>query len=250
VRVGQAETGRVITAAATIMICVFLSFLLLGERQVGEFGIGLAAAVALDAFVLRMLLVPSLMHLLGKANWWLPPGWTASCRTCPSRATPCSRQGPPVRQGGTQRYLDPSRTRFVAADLCQGRERKALRFGAVAIAATAGLGLLAACSGSSSSGSGTTSSSTQCAAGGQGGAPGGGMGGTTRPTGTRPTALASGTSGSGTRPTGTKPTGARPTGGANGQTRPSGAAGCGGMGGGGGGGGAAPGGGSTSGGSS
>jgi len=64
----------VITAAATIMISVFLCFLLIGERQVGEFGIGLAAAVALDAFVLRMLLVPSIMQLLGKANWYLP-GW-------------------------------------------------------------------------------------------------------------------------------------------------------------------------------
>jgi RND superfamily putative drug exporter len=74
VRVGQAETGRVITAAATIMICVFLSFLLLGQRPVAEFGIGLSAAVALDAFVLRMLLVPSIMQMLGKANWWLP-GW-------------------------------------------------------------------------------------------------------------------------------------------------------------------------------
>ncbi|MBR7831016.1 MMPL family transporter [Actinospica sp. MGRD01-02] len=74
VRVGQAETGRVITAAATIMMCVFLSFLLLGQRPVAEFGIGLTAAVALDAFVLRMLLVPSLMQMLGKANWWLP-GW-------------------------------------------------------------------------------------------------------------------------------------------------------------------------------
>jgi RND superfamily putative drug exporter len=72
VRVGQAETGRVITAAATIMMCVFLSFLLLGQRPVAEFGIGLSAAVALDAFVLRMLLVPSIMQLLGKANWWLP----------------------------------------------------------------------------------------------------------------------------------------------------------------------------------
>jgi RND superfamily putative drug exporter len=72
VRIGQAETGRVITAAATIMICVFLSFLTLGQRPVAEFGIGLAAAVALDAFVLRMLLVPSLMQLFGKANWWLP----------------------------------------------------------------------------------------------------------------------------------------------------------------------------------
>ena len=72
VRIGQAETGRVITAAATIMMCVFLSFLILGQRAVAEFGIGLAAAVALDAFVLRMLLVPSIMQLFGKANWWLP----------------------------------------------------------------------------------------------------------------------------------------------------------------------------------
>jgi RND superfamily putative drug exporter len=72
VRVGQAETGRVITAAATIMMCVFLSFLLIGQRPVAEFGIGLTAAVALDAFVLRMLLVPSLMQMFGKANWYLP----------------------------------------------------------------------------------------------------------------------------------------------------------------------------------
>jgi RND superfamily putative drug exporter len=72
VRIGQAETGRVITAAATIMICVFLSFLSMGQRPVAEFGVGLAAAVFLDAFVLRMLLVPSLMQMFGSANWWLP----------------------------------------------------------------------------------------------------------------------------------------------------------------------------------
>ena len=56
------------------MICVFLSFTLLGQRVFGEFGIGLAAAVFLDAFVLRTVLVPCLMHLFGNANWWLP-GW-------------------------------------------------------------------------------------------------------------------------------------------------------------------------------
>jgi RND superfamily putative drug exporter len=72
VRVGQAETAKVITAAATIMICVFLAFIFLGQRTVGEFGIGLASAVALDAFVLRTVLVPSLMHLFGDANWYLP----------------------------------------------------------------------------------------------------------------------------------------------------------------------------------
>jgi RND superfamily putative drug exporter len=74
VRVGQAETGKVITAAATIMICVFLAFIFLGQRPVGEFGIGLASAVALDAFILRTVLVPALMHMFGDANWWLP-GW-------------------------------------------------------------------------------------------------------------------------------------------------------------------------------
>lgn len=72
VRVGQAATGRVITAAATIMICVFGSFLLAGERIIAEFGIGLAVAVLLDAFILRTILVPAVMHLLGDRNWWLP----------------------------------------------------------------------------------------------------------------------------------------------------------------------------------
>ena len=69
---GQATTGRVITAAAAIMICVFAAFVFGGQRVIAEFGIGLAAAVLLDAFVLRTLLVPSLMHLFGRANWWLP----------------------------------------------------------------------------------------------------------------------------------------------------------------------------------
>ena len=72
VRTGQMETGRVITAAATIMICVFLTFSFMGSRDIAEFGIGLAAAVALDAFILRTVLVPAAMHLFGDANWWLP----------------------------------------------------------------------------------------------------------------------------------------------------------------------------------
>ncbi len=74
VRVGLAETTRVINSAAVIMISVFLAFVLSGDRVIAMFGIGLASAVALDAFVLRTLLVPALMHLLGAANWWLP-GW-------------------------------------------------------------------------------------------------------------------------------------------------------------------------------
>jgi RND superfamily putative drug exporter len=69
---GQATTGRVISAAAAIMISVFAAFIFGGQRVVAEFGFGLAAAVFLDAFVLRTVLVPSAMHLFGKANWWLP----------------------------------------------------------------------------------------------------------------------------------------------------------------------------------
>ncbi|MEU8575748.1 MMPL family transporter [Streptomyces asoensis] len=72
VRVGLAETSRVINSAAVVMISVFLAFVLSGDRVIAMFGIALAAAVALDAFVLRTLLVPALMHLLGSANWWLP----------------------------------------------------------------------------------------------------------------------------------------------------------------------------------
>ena len=99
VRIGQAETGRVITAAAAIMMCVFLSFLLMGQRPVAEFGIGLASAVFLDAFILRMLLVPSLMQLFGKANWWLP-GWLD--RILPRLSV--EGEGEPLTGRG---YLDP-----------------------------------------------------------------------------------------------------------------------------------------------
>ena len=74
VRVGLSETSRVINSAAVIMIAVFGAFVFSGDRIISMFGIALAAAVALDAFVLRTLLVPALMHLLGGANWWLP-GW-------------------------------------------------------------------------------------------------------------------------------------------------------------------------------
>jgi RND superfamily putative drug exporter len=69
---GQANTGRVITAAALIMVCVFFSFAVGGERIIAEFGIGLGGVVLMDAFILRTVLVPSLMHFFGKANWWMP----------------------------------------------------------------------------------------------------------------------------------------------------------------------------------
>ncbi|MET9906776.1 MMPL family transporter [Streptomyces sp. NPDC006476] len=74
VRVGLAETSRVINSAALIMVCVFLAFVLSGDSGAAMAGVGLAAAVALDAFILRTALVPAAMHLLGTSNWWLP-GW-------------------------------------------------------------------------------------------------------------------------------------------------------------------------------
>ena len=69
---GQANTGRVITAAALIMVTVFMSFAFGGERVIAEFGVGLGGAVLMDAFILRTVLVPALMHFFGKANWWMP----------------------------------------------------------------------------------------------------------------------------------------------------------------------------------
>ncbi|HEX8305720.1 MAG TPA: MMPL family transporter [Jatrophihabitans sp.] len=72
ITVGQGETGGIITAAAIIMIAVFGGFILGDARVIKLFGIGLASAVFLDAFVVRTILVPSLMHLLGDANWYYP----------------------------------------------------------------------------------------------------------------------------------------------------------------------------------
>jgi RND superfamily putative drug exporter len=69
---GQAETGRVITAAALIMILVFASFALGDDLVIKQFGIGLAGAIIIDAFIVRTVIVPALMHLFGRGNWWLP----------------------------------------------------------------------------------------------------------------------------------------------------------------------------------
>jgi putative drug exporter of the RND superfamily len=69
---GLALTARVITAAALIMVCVFSAFVLGEDRSLKLFGLGLAAAVAIDATVVRMFLVPATMELLGNRNWWIP----------------------------------------------------------------------------------------------------------------------------------------------------------------------------------
>ncbi|MCK9873473.1 MMPL family transporter [Nocardiopsis dassonvillei] len=72
IRIGTAETAQVIAVAATIMLCVFASFGFSGERIVSMIGIGMAIAVLVDAFVVRLTLVPAVMTLIGRANWWYP----------------------------------------------------------------------------------------------------------------------------------------------------------------------------------
>jgi putative drug exporter of the RND superfamily len=69
---GLAKTARVITAAAAIMVVVFLAFVASPEVFLKLFGIGLAAAIFLDATLVRMVLVPAVMQLLGPRNWWIP----------------------------------------------------------------------------------------------------------------------------------------------------------------------------------
>jgi RND superfamily putative drug exporter len=69
---GIAGTGRVITSAALIMVSVFFAFILNGDPTVKQFGVGMGVAVAVDATVVRCLLVPAVMTLLGNANWWFP----------------------------------------------------------------------------------------------------------------------------------------------------------------------------------
>jgi putative drug exporter of the RND superfamily len=69
---GLASTARVITSAAMIMVSVFLAFVINGDPTVKQFGLGMAVAVAVDATVVRCVLVPAIMSLLGSSGWWLP----------------------------------------------------------------------------------------------------------------------------------------------------------------------------------
>src|SRR5690606_12297477 len=72
VRKGLASTGGVITAAAAIMMAVFGAFMLSEARLLQQFGIGLAVAIFIDAIVIRCLLVPAVMKVMGRAAWWMP----------------------------------------------------------------------------------------------------------------------------------------------------------------------------------
>ena len=72
VRLGLMRTGRVVTAAAAVMVVVFASFILSGDRTIALFGHGLASAVLLDAVVIRCVLLPAVLELLGRSTWWFP----------------------------------------------------------------------------------------------------------------------------------------------------------------------------------
>jgi RND superfamily putative drug exporter len=98
---GLGRTARVITAAAAIMIVVFLSFVAGGNVSVKQIGLGLAVAVLIDATLVRMVLVPAVMELLGKANWWLPgPLARVLPKTSVSEDEPLAADLAPARTAG------------------------------------------------------------------------------------------------------------------------------------------------------
>jgi RND superfamily putative drug exporter len=86
---GLAVTGRIITAAAAIMFCVFASFVIKDPLHILKvFGLGLAVAVLVDATIVRMMLVPSIMEILGPVNWWMPAWMDRSIPTIGMEVTP------------------------------------------------------------------------------------------------------------------------------------------------------------------
>ncbi len=108
---GLSATARTITAAATIMVLVFAAFVLGGERVIMLFGVGLASAVLLDALVVRSVLVPSLMLLAGKANWWLP-AWLD--RRLPHLNVEGNSEGPDHHFGAEERPMRRARAKSIS----------------------------------------------------------------------------------------------------------------------------------------
>ncbi len=108
---GIAFTGKVISAAAAIMICVFLSFLLGDERSVKEFGFGLAAAVFLDALVVRCVLLPAVLDILGPVTWRLPrslDAWLPRIRIEGHAAETESLEGQLAMEGDREEVTTPA----------------------------------------------------------------------------------------------------------------------------------------------
>ncbi len=104
---GLALTGRVVTAAAAIMICVFLSFMLGENRVIKEFGLSLATAVFLDAVIVRCLLLPAVLEILGDATWKIP--------------TWLGRLLPRLNIEGSETHLSPADEAELAAPLSSGK---------------------------------------------------------------------------------------------------------------------------------
>jgi RND superfamily putative drug exporter len=95
---GLSRTARLITAAAAIMVAVFLSITIAPNVSTKQIGLGLAVAILIDATVVRLVLVPAVMELLGSANWWLP-GWLDRLLPQPDRdedATAMATAAPPA----------------------------------------------------------------------------------------------------------------------------------------------------------
>jgi len=99
---GLAGTARTITSAALIMVAVFGGFVLGADPLVKMMGLGLATAIALDATIVRLVLVPATMTLLGNANWWLP-GWLD--RLLPGPSNELGLAGPTVAERSTRNFV-------------------------------------------------------------------------------------------------------------------------------------------------
>jgi RND superfamily putative drug exporter len=108
---GISFTGRVISAAAAIMVCVFLSFMLGNQRTIKEFGFGLAAAVFLDALVVRCVLLPAVLELLGPVTWRLPRWLDARLPEINIEGSDARSSPAPVMPGGEETAeREPART--------------------------------------------------------------------------------------------------------------------------------------------
>ena len=105
---GIAMTGRVITAAAAIMICVFLSFALGNERSLKEFGFGLAVAVFLDAVIVRCVMLPAVLELLGPVTWRLPRWVDARLPHINIEGSAARALPDPAHGGAAEREAEPT----------------------------------------------------------------------------------------------------------------------------------------------
>ena len=103
---GVGTTGRVITSAALIMVSVFFAFIINGDPTVKQFGVGMGVAVAVDATLVRCLLVPAVMVLIGPANWWFPRFLDRIVPTSRSRARSGSASATRGGGGGGRRGGD------------------------------------------------------------------------------------------------------------------------------------------------